>query len=96
MTKLDYPVYSKGYCCADVKGNATVESHNCKLKIQGVEIYPGDLVFADINGIVLIPQRLEEKVLAKAVQVVTTEKNILGRILDFENASEIYEKEGEF
>lgn len=96
VTKLDYPVYSKGYCCADVKGNATVESHNCKLEIQGVEIYPGDLIFADINGIVVIPQRLEEKVLAKAVQVVTTEKNILGRILNFENAAEIYEKEGEF
>lgn len=96
VTKLDYPVYSKGYCCADVKGVATVERHHCVLEIQGVKIFPGDLIFADINGIVVIPKKLEKAVLEKAITVVSTEKNILGRILNAENASEIYEKEGEF
>jgi len=96
VTKLDYPVYARGYCCADVKGVATVERHNCIIEIDGVKIVPGDLVFADINGIVIIPQKIEKEVLEKAIQVVTTEKNILGRILNSENAVDIYQKEGEF
>ena len=96
VNDLDYPVYSKGYCCKDVKGVATVDYHNKPITIQGVTINPGDLVFADINGIVVIPHKIEKEVIAKALHAATVEKNVLSKILGDENAIQIYNEEGEF
>lgn len=93
---LDYPVFSKGYCCADVKRKATVAGHQVPIEIQGVRIMPGDLIFADRCGIVCIPAKYEKEVLEKAVRAVETEKNILTRVLMGEPANDIYETEGEF
>lgn len=96
VTQLDYPVFARGYCCSDVKGVATVEAHQVPVTIDGVIIYPGDLIFADICGIVVVPKMLEEKVIERAIQVISSEKSILNRVLKDEEAIEIYHKEGEF
>lgn len=93
---LDYPVYSKGYCCADVKGVATVEGHQVPIQIDGISINPGDLIFADCCGIVRIPKRVEREVLSMAIKVLDTESSILKRIFNGEGAMSIYTNEGEF
>ena len=96
VNMLDYPVFSRGYCCADVKGYATVEEHQTRIEIDGVCIEPGDIIVADMCGVVCIPKKYEKVVLEKAIAVVETEKNILKRVLKNENAVSIYEQEGEF
>lgn len=96
VEKLDYPVFSRGYCCADVRGVATIESHNQKIEINGVTIEPGNLIFADVDGIVVVPRRLEQEVLRRAIKSMKTENTVIGRILDYEGAYSIYEKEGAF
>ena len=93
---LDYQVFSRGYCCADVKGMATVEGHQVPVDIAGVRINPGDLVFADRCGIVCIPRKYEDTVLKKVYEVVESEGNVLNRILKNEDAVSIYRNEGEF
>lgn len=96
VNQLDYPVFSKGYCCADVKGHATVAAHQQPVCIQGITINPGDLIFADGCGIVCIPHRLEKEVLSKAIAAKEKEGSIIKRVLNDENAMDIYKKEGEF
>lgn len=93
---LDYPVFSKGYCCADVKRHATVEAHQLPICIQGININPGDLIFADKCGVVCIPRRLEKEVIAKAIAAKEKENSIIKRVLNDEEAMEIYNSEGEF
>lgn len=96
VNKIDYTVLSKGYCCADVKGIATIEAHQVPLYIQNVYIEPGDIIFADINGVVIIPKKLEEEVIKRAIETANTEKNILIDVLNHEKAQDILKKEGEF
>ena len=96
VSNLDYPVFSKGYCCKDVKGVATIDYFNKPISIQGVKITPGDLIFGDINGIVVIPKKIEEEVILKALKTASVEKNVLKKILSNEDAKKIYEEEGEF
>lgn len=93
---LDYPVFAKGYCCADVKRKATVESHQQPICIQGITINPGDLIFADQCGVVCIPHKLEREVLRTAIEVKEKENSIIKRVLNDEDAMAIYLKEGEF
>jgi regulator of RNase E activity RraA len=96
VRKLDYPVLSRGVSCSDVKGMAVVENHNKPIIINGVTIAPGDLVFADIGGIVVVPWIHEMEILERAVQIVTKEKNILAQILGNYSAFSIYQNKGAF
>ena len=93
---LDYPVFSKGYCCADVRGVAVIDSHNQPIAIGNVGIEPGDLVFGDINGVVVIPKKIEKEVINRAIDAVKREKTVLEKIIDNEDAFEIYKEEGAF
>ena len=96
ITELDYPVFSKGYCCTDVRGIATMESHNKEIQIAGVKIVPGNIIFADVNGIVVIPKKLEQEVISQALKSMKTEKSVLNRIITGEDAFSIHEIEGAF
>lgn len=93
---LNYPVFSKGYCCMDVRGIATVRSFNQKIEIDGVEILPGSLIFGDINGIVVIPQEIEAEIIGKAIQAIKTEKHVLEKMIGNRDAYAIYLEEGAF
>ena len=96
VNRLGYPVFSMGYSCADIRGISNLESHNKPVKIKGVTICPGNLIFGDINGIVVIPKNIEEEVLQKAADTIRLEKNILDRVLGNEDAFDIYKQVGEF
>lgn len=76
VTGLDYNVYSTGYCCSDVKYRATIESHNKPITLQNVHIKPSDLIFADVNGIVVIPRNLEKIVIKKAIETIKKENEV--------------------
>lgn len=96
VSKIGYPVWAAGYCCADVRYQATVESCQMPVKINGIEIYPGDIIFADECGIVRIPQNIEEWVIEKAIVNIKTEKEVLNKVIGNDDAYEIYKQEGEF
>lgn len=96
VSDLDYPVFAKGYCCADVRGYATIESHNQIIHLEGVEVVPGDLIFADINGVVVIPKRYEKEVLKRVTDAIRTEKTVIDKIIDQVDAFKIYEEVGAF
>lgn len=93
---LDFPVFSTGYCCSDVRGRATLESINKPIQINGVNIKHGDLVFADRNGIIIIPRQYENEILSKAIKVVEKEKKILEGIVGNRSSMDILGAEGEF
>jgi regulator of RNase E activity RraA len=85
-----------GYCCSDVLKRATVESHGKPICVCGVSIAPGDLIFGDINGMVVIPKEIETEVLERAVATITREKEILEKIIQNVDAKLIYESDGGF
>ena len=93
---LDFPVFSTGTKCKDVRKRGTLESVNKKVKIFGVDVVPNDLIFADNDGIVVIPKSHEKIVLEKAFEVMNKEKNILSGILSGMAIEDILDKNGEF
>lgn len=93
---LNFPVFSKGTICKDVKNRATVENINKKIKIENVEIFPEDLIFGDRDGIIIIPKKYEEKVLERAFEVMKAEKQILVDIAKGESINDIIKNNGFF
>ncbi len=96
VADLDFPVFATGAKCKDVRKRATLESINKKINLYGVEIYPNDLIFADNDGIVVIPKRYEEEVIQKALETINKEKNILSDIMNGKSISDILKNNGEF
>jgi regulator of RNase E activity RraA len=76
VVSLGLPVFATGYTCQDVRKRATTDSINRPISIQGIEVRPGDLVFADREGVVIVPRRVEREVIATALRNASGEKHL--------------------
>jgi 4-hydroxy-4-methyl-2-oxoglutarate aldolase len=70
---LGFPVFSRGSRPVDISGRGTVVSHGRPVEVAGVRVEPGDIVFAEIDGIAVIPQAVADEVVARAFDKVAKE-----------------------
>lgn len=70
---MKFPVASRGQVPTDAKGRVEIIDYGQPIEIDGVRIHPGDYVFADIDGIVFVPQQVEEEVITRAIEKVEGE-----------------------
>jgi regulator of RNase E activity RraA len=64
---LDFPVFCKGTAVA-ASGKAGVGQINVPISCGGVTVHPGDIIVGDADGVVVIPQIIEEEVLTKSLE----------------------------
>ena len=74
--ELGYPVYSRESWMRTGKDRVQVEATQVPVTIGNVRVCPGDLVRGDADGVVVIPQAHEDKVLASAEEIQTAEDAI--------------------
>lgn len=65
VKKLNYPVFCKGTTVA-ASAKAGWGEVNIPISCGGNSVNPGDIVVADADGVVVIPQEMEEEILEKA------------------------------
>ena len=90
ILNLHFPVYALAYNPAPTakKANAVIPE---AMEICGGTVHRGDLVFADCDGIVIIPAEKEDEVIEKAMKKHEKEKEILERIMAGESTMAIYQ-----
>lgn len=93
---LNYPVFAEGFNCKDVRGRATLDSYNRTINIHGVDISPSDLIFADNDGIAIIPHRIEESILNAVLEKISHESKVTNEIARFSDPNDILTNIGEF
>lgn len=76
IRQLDFPVFARGTCLYDSKDRQRVIDRDVPVEIDGVVFDPGDLVVADEDGIVVVPQLVEAEVLALAWAKVHDENRV--------------------
>lgn len=94
MTEMHFPVFANGTCLYDSLHRQRVVDIDVRVEIEGVTIAPGDLIFADLDGIVVIPSAVEEEVISKATQKVSAENITRDAIKNGMKAAEAYKKYG--
>lgn len=72
-----YPVFARSVFMRSGKNRARMVAQQVGVEISGVAIQPGDIVAADENGVLVIPQSRVEEVLVRAREVQHTEELIL-------------------
>ncbi|WP_236974189.1 RraA family protein [Membranihabitans maritimus] len=94
MRNMGFPVFAASRCVYDSQNRQRVVDIDIEVEIDGVSISPGDIVFADRDGVVFIPQKWEEEVLKRALEKVSAENVTRDAIKGGMKAMEAYEKYG--
>jgi regulator of RNase E activity RraA len=56
IRQLGFPTFARGCTPLDTFARAIVADYGCAAVVGGVYVTPGDLVVADVDGIVVVPQ----------------------------------------
>lgn len=94
--ELDYSVFYKNNTCSDVKKYGTLDYFDKPIEVDGIKIYVNNLIFADIDGIVVIPKKLENEVIKRCKEVILNESSISNSIILGKKSNEIIDKYGFF
>jgi 4-hydroxy-4-methyl-2-oxoglutarate aldolase len=70
---MRFAVFCGGIGPLDTKGRARMVERDVPVECAGVAVRPGDLVFGDVDGVVVIPREHERQVIARAIEKVTGE-----------------------
>ena len=94
IIEMNFPVYYAGIRPLDSKGRARVMGMDLPVRCGDVLVYPGDLIFADYDGIVVIPQAEVQQVLKLAQEKMTKESHTRADLLQGKTLREVYDRYG--
>jgi 4-hydroxy-4-methyl-2-oxoglutarate aldolase len=92
--QLGFPVFAVGFKPVDSKGRGLVIDYNVPVRCGEVLVNPGDLIFADFDGIVAVPAGMVEETLRLAAEKVSRENNTRRELMEGAYLTEVYEKYG--
>ena len=96
IEQLGFPVFSRGLYAQDQGARGKVIDWRCEIQIEEVKIQDGDLVFADREGVLVIPRNIEREVVEKAVTKVRTENAVSEAIKRGMSACDAFREFGVF
>lgn len=94
LKSMDFPVFYRGKSPRTSKGRCEINECQIPVQLEGVTIHPGDLIFADIDGVAVIPQEIADEVIAQSVETVTKENLVRAGLQDGATLEEVYTKVG--
>ncbi|MCW4049893.1 MAG: RraA family protein [Candidatus Bathyarchaeota archaeon] len=94
IKEMRFPVFSKGVNPISSKGRVIAVDYDCPVEIGGVKIHPGDLVIADLDGVVVVPKDISEEAVEKALDVVDSETRTRDELKKGAGLNEVFKKYG--
>lgn len=94
MLEQGFPVFSRGRYAADSGVRTSIQAYRVPIEVGGVWINPGDLVFADLDGVLIIPKELECEVVRKALEKARGEKLVRKEIENGMSSTDAFAKYG--
>ena len=94
IVELGCPCFCTGSVSAGQAGILALASIGQPLLCGGVLVHPGDFVFADVSGVVVIPKGIEAEVLAEAVDVEANDQAATKMIRDGKSLTETMKQLG--
>jgi regulator of RNase E activity RraA len=73
IREMQFPVFHGGIGPLDTKGRAKMMARDVPVSCGGVAVSSGDLIFGDVDGVVVIPQAIAPQVIEAAIAKVKSE-----------------------
>ncbi len=94
IIEMAFPVYYTGIRPLDSLGRGIVMAYDVPIRCGDVLVKPGNLIFADFDGIVVVPDEIEGTVLVKAQEKVLKENLSRKELLEGKSLRDVYVKYG--
>jgi regulator of RNase E activity RraA len=94
IAKIQFPVFSRGVAPSSTVNHYRFAGKNVPVKCAGVEVRAGDIVSADMDGVVVVPIEKAQEVLKRAQQLDDTEHSTLPFIEKYRSIREAVAKFG--
>jgi 4-hydroxy-4-methyl-2-oxoglutarate aldolase len=90
--ELGLPVYARGVIQQSIRNRCAFAGHGIEVELGGVKVRPGDLIMADDNGVLVIPQERIAEVLEIARECKAIEERIVEAIRNGDDPVEAHER----
>lgn len=91
---MEFPVFHGGIGPLDTKGRARMVERDVRVECGGVSIESGDIVFGDVDGVVVIPRSHEAQVIERAIEKVTGENHTRDALRKGEALASVFKRLG--
>jgi 4-hydroxy-4-methyl-2-oxoglutarate aldolase len=91
---LNFPVFATAISPLDSNGRGRVAAYDVPIECGGVFVNSGDLIVGDYDGIVVVPQKIENQVLELAFEKASKENTTRNELLQGKLLKEVYDKYG--
>ena len=91
---LGFPVFAAGIKPVDSNGRGIVNAYNVPAVCGGVKVNPGDLIFADYDGVIVIPPEVLPDVVHLAKEKAARENRSRPELMSGAYLRDVYRKYG--
>lgn len=92
----DFPVFVKYRSSNGMLGRFRISGWQEPIRIGEVDIYPGDIVFGDIDGVIVVPRDIAYEVLIRSEEIANSETQLKKWVQDGLSTTEIVARGGFF
>ena len=94
ILRLNFPVFSRGTYAQDQGPRGKVVDFRIPVEWDKIVIRPGDIVFGDRDGVIIIPREIEEEAFTGALKKARGEKMVLKALQNGMSTVEAFKKYG--
>jgi 4-hydroxy-4-methyl-2-oxoglutarate aldolase len=91
---MGFPVFHGGIAPLDSKGRGKIMAIDVPIECAGVPVSPGDLIFGDADGVVVIPRAAEAEVLRLAFEKIHGERSTLADLRRGDSLASVFARYG--
>lgn len=94
IVSLNFPVFCKGLTPYDSCGRMDGKERDIPIVCGGIRVYPGDLVYGDCDGVVVVPGEMADEVITLAWEKVRGENTVREELRAGASVVETFSKYG--
>lgn len=94
IREVGFPVFTNGISPVDGGGRHEMVAADVDVVCGGIPIKPGDYIFGDIDGVVVIPADILDATIKGAFEKTEGENNTRRELLEGKRLSDVYDKYG--
>lgn len=94
VLEQNWPVFSRGRYAADSAVRTKVIDYRCPIEVGEAAVQAGDLLFGDLDGVLVIPRKFEAEVVTAALEKARGEKKVRREIENGMSSTDAFRKYG--
>jgi regulator of RNase E activity RraA len=94
IEEIEFPVFATGVKPVDSMGRGLVTAYNIPVECGEVIVSPGDFVFADFDGVIVVPRQMVKEVIELATDKVQRENHSRRELKEGKYLRDVYNKYG--